>query len=377
MPLSPGDYDRALSEYVGRVSRTPGLLAVFQFGEASHPGISDLDMLIVVEDDISGSSLRGLVAATRADSVSAYLFPHEPMVIPRSIAAHAGYIHTLFNLRQAWGTPLEIGGPGDGDVVYLRLAEYVDFTFGVRTVLRSMAQAGGSFRWLLLLLKSCVHSLRLASAVAGRPLGMRLVDRVTRLREDSLADQHKALRAAPAVLEECLGELGQADRILEHSLVGRGVVARSRLRECICHADGRYYLFETPYDAPATTDDGDPRSLRGFWKLVEVDPSVEACPGFYLAQFATYGTGSGEYARAHRLVFGIRAAQLILAPTYRAVLETRLRIAQRVYDVVGRGGLVPMVPLGIGMRSPAKIRASWRRRLLRGIVATRALAGRP
>jgi hypothetical protein len=98
-------------------------------------------------------------------------------------------------------------------------------------------------------------------------------------------------------------------------------------------------------------------------------PAVESFPGFYLAQFAAYGTQTGAYASIHRTVFGHRAAEFIGDPTYRLVLATRIRTAEGVYRVVRRAGLHPMVPLGIGFRAPDRIRLS-RRRLLK------TLAGR-
>ena len=43
-------YDEAIDKYVCRVKKLPGIVEVVQFGRVTAPGISDLDLLVVVDD---------------------------------------------------------------------------------------------------------------------------------------------------------------------------------------------------------------------------------------------------------------------------------------------------------------------------------------
>jgi hypothetical protein len=370
------DYTRTLHAYIDAVAQAPGVLAVFQFGQVGHPGVSDLDLLVVVRDDIPVASLRAVIDASRGDDISRYLFSHPPVVIPLSCAPHAAYLHSLYHLRHVWGEPTAINVPAPAERDRLMPAEYIDFTFAVRGVLRALQGTVTGLRGLLQLLKSCAHSLRLASAITGRPLEAGIPDHVARLCDLGLDRRTSVPPETCTVVRDCLQALREADRWVEAQLHARGLVRSAAMTQCIAYVDGRYYLFETPLQM-----NGDARSPGGllrsrWWKALGVDASVERYPGCYLAQFATYGSGHGTYARVHRAVFGHRAGALLLDPGYREILLMRCRLVERVYGVVGRAGLIPMVPLGIGFRAPDRIRLSRKRRLLRPLVASQRSVGR-
>lgn len=154
------------------------------------------------------------------------------------------------------------------------------------------------------------------------------------------------------------------------------MISPAAFRETIAYPDGRFYVFETPVRERSAAAPGLARR-RSWWQAAGLDSSVDAYPGFYLAQFATYGRGAGIYARAHRAVFGHRPANLITGSDYQQALTSRVQAVERVYDVTRRGGLFPWVPLGIAFRPPDGIRVSWLQRLLRPIVAARSGARRP
>jgi hypothetical protein len=360
-PLTLTDYHRVLGRFVGYVSRLPHVRAVFRFGGLRHPGISDLDVLVVVSDDADAWTLEGVLAATRGGALALYLFAHPPVVVPESAVDRVRWVHTLYGLEQLWGAPTEIPPPPRHVRPWLALAEYVDFTFCVRSVLRSWEGENVGLRSLLLLLTSCVHSLHLASELLGWPVHEEAEEAVQGLRDrvcEGVADFQGAREAAVAVVQR----LREADRALAERLVQKGVVASEPVRECVPWADGRYYLFESP-----TQNTAKPPAGR-WWRHLGVDPRVEVYPAFYLAQFSTYALSSGLLGRAHRLLFGTRFARLVLSTAYAEVLRERVAVAERIYGVVRRGGLVPMVPLGIGFRSPEKILPSRRRRWLRGLL---------
>lgn len=367
--LSAADYERTLARFVEYVSDLPGVQAVYRFGSLSHPGISDLDVLVVMADDVSSWTLQGILAATRIDPITRFLFAHPPVVVPESALAEVRWVHPLSGLEPLWGRVLDVPSPPEGVRRWLRVAEYVDFTFSVRSVLRSLEEVG--LRTLLLLMTSCVYSLRAASEISGVSMHLPWEEHLLALREDVAAHRLGGLQAVVKAVRGLIGALRQADRVIADVLVGQAATSPTPVREVVPWADGRFYAFEFPL----RSSDGVVGS-GAWWRYLGLDPRVEVYPSFYLAQFATYALGSGPFGRAHRAFFGTRWAALLTDPAYREVLLRRLEIVERIYAVVRRGGLVPMVPLGIGFRDPARIRPSRRRRLLRGLLARQLTAGR-
>ncbi len=370
-PLTPAEYGRVLDRFVGYVSELPGVRAVFRFGGLSHPGISDLDVLVVVSDDADAWTLEGIPAAAQGGALARYLFAHPPLVVPEGEVSRVRWVHTLYGLEQLWGDPVELPPPPAEVRPWLTLAEYVDFTFSVRSVLRSLEGGDVGLRGVLHLLTSCVHSLRLASDLLGQPIHAESEKTVWRLRDracEGTANVQEVREAVAAVM----GRLRQTDRALAEVLVRDGAVAPEPVRECVPWADGRYYLFAHPL-----RDTNFTASLAGrwWWRELGVDPRVDVYPAFYLAQFSAYALSDGPLGRAHRLLFGTRFARLITRSTYAEVLRERVEVTERIYGVVRRGGLLPMVPLGIGFRRPESIHPSRRRRWLRGLVLREAFRG--
>ncbi len=372
-PLTPTEYGRVLDQFVGYVSGLPGVRAVFRFGGLSHPGVSDLDVLVVVSDDADAWTLGGIPAAAQGGALARYLFVHPPVVVPEAEVSRVRWVHTLYGLEQLWGESLELPPPPAEVRPWLNLAEYVDFTFSVRSVLRSFEGEDVGLRGVLLLLTSCVHSLRLASDLLGQPVHGESKEIVWRLRDracEGTADVREVREAVAAVV----ARLKQTDRALAEALVRDGVVAPEPVRECVPWADGRYYLFEHPLRDTNFTAASSLAS-RWWWRQVGVDPRVDVYPAFYLAQFSAYALSDGPLGRAHRMLFGTRFARLITRSAYAEVLRERVGVAERIYGVVRRGGLLPMVPLGIGFRAPEAIRPSRRRRWLRSLVLREAFRG--
>lgn len=176
--LSWDDYEQTLSSVLAKISSLPDVQGIFTFGEVSDPGISDLDLLVVVSDEVAASTLQAVKAAARADRVTRYVFSfHPPEVIPRRSLPDITYFPSLHRLRQVWGEPIEIILPQEEGRRFPRLADYVDFTFAVGVLWRQLAARRPHLRSFLYLLKVYAHSLRMADLVmpsrwtAGWPIG--------------------------------------------------------------------------------------------------------------------------------------------------------------------------------------------------------------
>jgi hypothetical protein len=75
--VGPQAYSDAIERMCRRFAKVPGLVSIFQIGHVSTPGISDIDLLFVFEDDTSFRE-NPLTGLSRLDR---YLFVHSPFAV--------------------------------------------------------------------------------------------------------------------------------------------------------------------------------------------------------------------------------------------------------------------------------------------------------
>lgn len=83
--LSISTYEEVLSEYVDLISQDDNVLAVYQSGSISVPGISDLDIFIVLDDPFNKNTIE-VLRNWRRDMTSRYIFYHSPFIISKKIS---------------------------------------------------------------------------------------------------------------------------------------------------------------------------------------------------------------------------------------------------------------------------------------------------
>ncbi|MBL7076039.1 MAG: hypothetical protein ISS31_01080 [Kiritimatiellae bacterium] len=83
-PIAPSAYKEALDEYVARVSPLPGVVGIATFGSVRDPGISDLDVLVVVRDD-DPSPPADVSNAVLSREPAGNVWAHDVSVLPASL----------------------------------------------------------------------------------------------------------------------------------------------------------------------------------------------------------------------------------------------------------------------------------------------------
>ena len=70
-------YENAIQGMVEKLRRQEGIISIFQIGSIIHPGISDIDMVVVFKENgvFHLNPLQGLTKIER------YLFIHPPLVL--------------------------------------------------------------------------------------------------------------------------------------------------------------------------------------------------------------------------------------------------------------------------------------------------------
>jgi len=79
-PVGPDAYGQALARIARRAAAVSGAVGLYQFGGVGCPGISDLDLLCVVPDGLSGAPVRQLAAIAEPEPLAT----HGPFIVERS-----------------------------------------------------------------------------------------------------------------------------------------------------------------------------------------------------------------------------------------------------------------------------------------------------
>lgn len=181
-PLRLGvpDYDLSVARYAEGAAAISPEIAVFCFGSVHSPGLSDIDILCVVPDDLNSADCRRLVALAAFDP----LFAHGPVILPRSMLPLLPWISPGGRYRQAGGPVLELGVEGGDDrPLPLHIASVIEGGLG-RWI--RLCQAGRSdlfhVRAVCLRLWSLNHMVE-SSTAAGLAIPQEARDFLTEMRQ--------------------------------------------------------------------------------------------------------------------------------------------------------------------------------------------------
>jgi len=124
LPYTVNDYNEVLSAYLNRISGDPSVISVYQAGTIAVPGVSDIDIIIIVKDSMPCSrdcrySIESL------DDRSRYIFMHEPYVVNESLATYIRFLYPFTNLHCVWGKEFNIHNPDKNHNLHFFIQEYV------------------------------------------------------------------------------------------------------------------------------------------------------------------------------------------------------------------------------------------------------------
>ncbi len=167
--LEQVDYHQGITAFMEGFSECfKGKAAIYQFGEVRAPGISDLDLLLVVEDAEWREAEACARKASQCTSRLAYLFVHPPLVVCDSLVESLPYLHTLENLQlltPGWN-PLENTNPQNVDK-HSKLMRHAVWNSFMRMVALEMDKKTIGLRRALTL----THNLFLTAAYSNHQFG--------------------------------------------------------------------------------------------------------------------------------------------------------------------------------------------------------------
>lgn len=93
------EYDQALKAYIDKITQASGIISIWTMGSVGSPGLSDIDVIVVVNDDFNSNESRRLSVAGINDD----LFIHGPIIIPESMACEFQWMIYATNLHKIYG----------------------------------------------------------------------------------------------------------------------------------------------------------------------------------------------------------------------------------------------------------------------------------
>lgn len=97
-------YEKGLQTFISKCAEGLSADAAFyEFGRLRTPGVSDIDLLIIVRDDEWQKAREIAQSLMQSSVLFRYIFTHEPVIVTQSMIPHLFLLHTLENCRQVHG----------------------------------------------------------------------------------------------------------------------------------------------------------------------------------------------------------------------------------------------------------------------------------
>jgi len=129
--LSLSYYEKARSDIVNFYKDSKDVIAIYEYGSVSAPGISDIDLILVLDNKL-------LLNQEIFESNAHYLIDGATIKMPQNVFNRIQYFDK-FNLRKLIGKDLEVMNPTKNEQKYIELASIIDWVperilklFGIR-----------------------------------------------------------------------------------------------------------------------------------------------------------------------------------------------------------------------------------------------------
>jgi hypothetical protein len=155
--LENKDYVKAYKELEGFCIENTQLLLFGEFGNASFPSISDLDVFICLKDQNFKEDYLNIIKFIDKDEIRQYLFFHDPLMLPESLLPYFKKFHTTYNLNFSYKIN-DVKIP-ESDPQQLKLLNTIWTTFLMRIGPDILKTSKFSIRDKLLVLKNICQSI--------------------------------------------------------------------------------------------------------------------------------------------------------------------------------------------------------------------------
>jgi len=222
------DYGVARNRFVQHLTKRPELIAVYQHGEPTLPGISDLDLVLVLEDRLTESRPQDF-SALMFFGEDHFAFPNEPAIVPKTVFYHLQEAFPLPRLKAIHGTKLmqETYTQEEKSLLYTShtIGQLSFYWLGcARRLVASML----SIRSTLTFLNGIVHNLKTIHAVTGKNLAQSFIEKVDSLRRNWFNETSNRIECLETLLNEVPEVLAIAILFMDQYLADQRLLIPTR-----------------------------------------------------------------------------------------------------------------------------------------------------
>ncbi|MFX0139667.1 MAG: hypothetical protein ACFFDN_38865 [Candidatus Hodarchaeota archaeon] len=103
---SSNDYNEVKDKIINIFKNIPSLISIYEIGSISSPGISDLDLVLVFDDNAKDVVYE--IYYDKLDDRDKYILMHSPFVITKSLFENIRYFFVPDNFKLLWGDKIHI-----------------------------------------------------------------------------------------------------------------------------------------------------------------------------------------------------------------------------------------------------------------------------
>lgn len=344
-PAAPEEYEKAREVFVNHLAKRPELLAIYQNGEPTVPGISDLDLVCVVEDRLTESCPENFSARPLfgADHVA---FPGEPRIVPKSVFHHLQEAFPLPHLRPIHGKVLMQEIYTEKEAAILSVIHTVDqLGFRALRYARLLGETDLSIRAILAFLNNMVSCLKVLQTVTGKITAPHFIEEVATLRRDWFKNSPDRMSCLKTLLAQVGEVLGEAIFTVDQFIRDQGWVTISREESAsLTTGDGGAVLFASlkrvsPAEWSSRLLEWNLRPGRWRARATWRSPVVvlPLCSGAQLSVYAQ--EGKGPMTETLRRSFGRHLLRVErIAPSYHYWLRRRIAVLDRQAEFLAENG---------------------------------------
>lgn len=257
------DYEDAKRLLLEHIDRRDDIVTAWQYGEVSQPGVSDLDIMVIISNEGKPGMCDHLRKANLPELTLKAMAHANVIVLPEKSAAGAFYWDNIRCTDIRTGKPVDVPPISEA---HLRLAMLVDWFFERSFRIYSMQHKGCANRQLMLgMMKSYSYSIENFFSVTGGALDdeyQELKARLLQLRNDWLAMDAAKQDAALASLFSAFYDYARAlHRRVFQWLAASPSYPASKLSATparFIYPDGNTFDFVEEYPAQLSFRDGNP-----------------------------------------------------------------------------------------------------------------------
>lgn len=186
--ISENDYKIVIDDYIDAISSNPTVSAVYKMGNISDPGVSDIDLIVVVKDYMDPVNIHKLsIMNSGRSELSDKIFLHDIFLCNTSTIQEIRYTSLCDNLELLFGEEHEIKDVTEKELGPLSLQIIFDFISSRLMQFKQYLALGSiSIRGTLVRVSSIKHSYNLLKNLGVHDKETEtFIAQVTEMRRDS------------------------------------------------------------------------------------------------------------------------------------------------------------------------------------------------